>query len=57
LFSCSIDERQHIVAKLAPGELEQMIKFFGRCPICYPPGTLVSLKGRRPGEALALLIG
>jgi hypothetical protein len=33
-----------IVAKLRPGELEQVIKLVERCPSCYPPGTLEALK-------------
>jgi hypothetical protein len=40
----SIDE---IVAKLRPGELEQVIKLVGRSPRCYPPGTLDALKSHR----------
>jgi hypothetical protein len=44
LHERSVDE---IVAKLRPGELEQVIKLVGRCPSCYPPGTLDALKGRR----------
>lgn len=39
----SIDE---IVAKLAPGELEQVIKLVGRSPSCHPPGALAALKDR-----------
>jgi hypothetical protein len=34
LHERTVDE---IVAKLAPGELEQVIKLVGRCPSCYPP--------------------
>ena len=34
-----------IVAKLRPGELEQVIRLVGRCPSCYPPGTLDALNG------------
>ena len=36
-----------IVAKLRPGELEQVIRLVGRCPSCYPPGTLDALDGWR----------
>ena len=36
-----------IVAKLRPSELEQVIKLVGRCPSCYPRGTLAALKDRR----------
>ena len=43
-----IDE---IVAKLGPGELEQVIKLVGRSPRCHPPGTLDALKGRRQTPA------
>jgi hypothetical protein len=48
LHERSVDE---IVAKLEPGELEQVIKLVGRSPSCYPPGTLDALKGRRPAPA------
>jgi hypothetical protein len=44
LHERSVDE---IVAKLQPSELEQVIKLVGRCPSCYPPGTLAALKDRR----------
>jgi hypothetical protein len=55
LHERSVDE---IVAKLRPSELEQVIKLVGRCPSCYPPGTLAALKDRgrppspkpQPGE-------
>jgi hypothetical protein len=43
LHERSVDE---IAAKLGPDELEQLIKLVGRCPSCYPPGTLDALKGR-----------
>jgi hypothetical protein len=57
LHERSVDE---IVAKLRPSELEQVIKLVGRCPSCYPPGTLAALKDRRrppspkpqPGERI-----
>jgi hypothetical protein len=38
---------EEIASKLRPGELEHAIKLVGRCPSCYPPGTLDALKGRR----------
>ena len=44
----SIDE---IVAKLRPGQLEQVIKIVGRSPSCHPPGTLDALKSRRQTPA------
>ena len=34
-----------IVVKLRPGELEHVIRLVGRCPSCYPPGTLDALNG------------
>jgi hypothetical protein len=40
-----------IVAKLRPGELEQVMRLVGRCPSCYPPGTLDALKGRSQAPA------
>ena len=40
----SIDE---IVAKLTPGELEQVIEILARCPSCCPPGALAALMARR----------
>jgi hypothetical protein len=40
-----------IVAKLRPGELEHVVKLVGRCPSCYPPGTLDNLKGRRQSRS------
>ncbi len=48
LHERTVDE---IVAKLAPGELEQVIKLVRRSPSCYPPGTLDALKGRRQTPA------
>jgi hypothetical protein len=44
LHERSVDD---IVAKLTPGELEQVIKLVSRCPSYYPPGTLDTLKSRR----------
>jgi hypothetical protein len=38
---------EEIASKFRPDELEQVIKLVGRCPSCYPPGTLDALKGRR----------
>jgi hypothetical protein len=37
-----------IVAKLTPGELEQVIKLVARCPSCYPPRMLDALKPHVP---------
>jgi hypothetical protein len=34
-------------AKLTPDELEHVIRLVGRCPSCYPLGTLDALKGKR----------
>ena len=36
-----------IASKLNASELEHVIRLVGRCPSCYPPGTLDALKGRR----------
>jgi hypothetical protein len=36
-----------IAAWLRPDELEHVIRLVGRCPSCYPPGTLDALKGER----------
>jgi hypothetical protein len=44
LHERSVDES---VAQLRAGELEQVIKLVGRCPSCYPPGTLDARKDRR----------
>jgi hypothetical protein len=48
-----LDERSvdEIVAKLRPGELDQVIKLVSRSPRCYPPGALDALKGRRPAPS------
>jgi hypothetical protein len=48
LHDTSVDE---VVTKLTASELEQAIKLVGRCPSCYPPGTLEAPKGRRPAPA------
>ena len=40
LHERSVDK---IVAELGDRELEQVIKLVGRCPSCYPPGTLAAL--------------
>ena len=36
-----------VAAKITPDELEHVIKLVGRCPSCYPPGTLDALKSKR----------
>ena len=36
-----------VAAKLKPDELEHVIRLVGRCPSCYPPGTLDALKTKR----------
>ena len=36
-----------VAAKLRPDELEHVIRLVGRCPSCYPPGTLDALKSKR----------
>ena len=36
-----------IVARLTPGELEQIVGVIGRWPDCFPPGTLAALKSVR----------
>ena len=36
-----------VAAKLTPDELEHVIRLVGRCPSCYPPGTLDALKSKR----------
>jgi hypothetical protein len=36
-----------VAVKLRPDELEHVIRLVGRCPSCYPPGTLDALKGER----------
>ena len=36
-----------IAARLAPNELEQVIKIVGRSPSCYPPGAYAVLKAKR----------
>jgi hypothetical protein len=37
LHEKSVDE---VAAKLKPDELAHVVRFVGRCPTCYPPGTL-----------------
>ena len=36
-----------VVSKLTPDELGHVIRLVGRCPSCYPPGTLDALKSKR----------
>jgi hypothetical protein len=36
-----------VAAKLTPVELEHVIRLVGRCPSCYPLGTLDALKSKR----------
>ena len=36
-----------VAAKLRPDELEHVIRLVGRCPSCYPLGTLDALKSKR----------
>jgi hypothetical protein len=36
-----------VAAKLTPDGLEHVIRLVGRCPSCYPPGTLDALKSKR----------
>ena len=36
-----------VAAKLRPDELEHVIRLVGRCPSCYPAGTLDALKSKR----------
>jgi hypothetical protein len=40
-----------VAAKLRPDELEHVIRLVGRCPSCYPPGTLEALKIRSPAPS------
>ena len=35
-----------VASKLTPDELLHVIRLVGRCPSCYPPGTLDALKHR-----------
>ena len=46
---CLLPERtiDEIVAKLTPGELEQVIEIVERSPKYYPPGALAALKAKR----------
>jgi hypothetical protein len=43
LHKKSVDE---VASKLRPDELGHVIRLVGRCPSCYPPGTLDALKAR-----------
>ena len=43
LHENSVDD---IASKLTPHELGHVIRLVGRCPGCYPPGTLAALKSR-----------
>jgi hypothetical protein len=36
-----------VAAKLKPDKLEHVIRLVGRCPSCYPPGTLDALRNKR----------
>jgi len=40
-----------VASKLTPGELGHVTRLVGRCPSCYPPGTLDALKRRNPTPA------
>jgi hypothetical protein len=42
LHERSVDE---IASKLRPDELGHVVRLVGRCPSCYPPGTLDALQG------------
>ena len=42
-----------VAAKLRPDELEHVIRLVGRCPSCYPLGTLDALKSKKGGIAAA----
>ena len=44
LHENSVDD---ISSKLTPHELGHVIRLVGRCPGCYPPGTLAALKSVR----------
>ena len=44
LHDRSADE---VAAKLRPEELGHVIRLVGRCPSCYPSGTLDALKSKR----------
>ena len=48
LHERSVDE---IASKLRREELGHVIRLVGRCPSCYPPGTLDALKSRRPAPS------
>ena len=36
-----------VASRLKPDELLHVIRLVGRCPSCYPPGTLDALKRQR----------
>ena len=38
---------EDVASKLTPSELGHVIRLIGRCPSCYPPGTLDALKTKR----------
>ena len=38
---------EDVASKLTPSELGHVIRLVGRCPSCYPPGTLDALKSKR----------
>ena len=40
LLICQARPLDEIVARLTPGELEQVVEIVGRCPDHFPPGTL-----------------
>jgi hypothetical protein len=50
LHERSVDE---IASKLTLDELGHVVRLVGRCPTCYPPGTLEALKGRSPAPSPA----
>ena len=37
----SVDE---VASRLKPDELSHIVKLVSRCPTCYPPGTLATLR-------------
>src|SRR5262249_5471348 len=45
LHERSVDEA---AAKLRPDEVAHVGRLVSRCPTCYPPGTLVTLRSLRP---------
>jgi hypothetical protein len=46
LLICQGCDPDEIVARLIPGELEQVSEIVGRCPNHFPPGTFDALKSR-----------